>query len=464
LSPPATCSACGAPLPTGAAYCPRCATPVRPAAPDSAATPSAAAEVSGSRKSLDELIAERGPLPIEEALRIAYAVLGQLGAEHAQGRVHGAITPSSISVVDDQVSLAAPVPAAGAASMYQSPEQAQGAKLDARSDLYSMAAVLLGMTTARFAERTNAYAPPALELLPRWLVSVLMRALARDPRDRYPSAASLTDALRKGQASAATELVGIDAVLGRVAADRPPAAPERSPDSLPLEVAPVVSPSLDAATEPRPAFATRRRARPPLLPIIALVVLAAAAVFAWRTLTQPVLIVVNRLVLPVNVHVEGAGDWTIAPGATVERKLSRGRAIELRWDALRPMAGALPVGERLGGTTSFPNPLTHTRYAITAASSADRYFAPLITNSTAGPLRIIVNAGLAGAADCGCSVPAGARRMPIGYYRLFGNSTVQARDPAGLRATFRDVGSRVTDSAGSLGLRFNTGDFVPSPR
>jgi hypothetical protein len=61
--------------------------------------------------------------------------------------------------------------------------------------------------------------------------------------------------------------------------------------------------------------------------------------------------------------------------------------------------------------------------------------------------------------DCGCAVRPGARRVFVGYYRLYQNSTVRARDSAGRTATFRDLGPQVTSRDGALGLRFETKDF-----
>jgi hypothetical protein len=72
---------------------------------------------------------------------------------------------------------------------------------------------------------------------------------------------------------------------------------------------------------------------------------------------------------------------------------------------------------------------------------------------------VVVNAGLEGSVDCRCAVRPGARRVFIGYYRVYSNSTVRATDPAGRSATFRDLGPNVTAADGVLGLRFESKDF-----
>jgi len=73
-------------------------------------------------------------------------------------------------------------------------------------------------------------------------------------------------------------------------------------------------------------------------------------------------------------------------------------------------------------------------------------------------LSITVNAGLAGAQRCGCTIPPGAVRMAIGYYPLFENSTVRA-DAAGRSATFRDLGKQVDVARGTVGLLFRAEDL-----
>jgi hypothetical protein len=70
-----------------------------------------------------------------------------------------------------------------------------------------------------------------------------------------------------------------------------------------------------------------------------------------------------------------------------------------------------------------------------------------------------VNAGLAGAEDCPCEIPPAALRAPVGYYRLFQNSTVEVRDSLGRRAMFRHLGPETDPLSGAVGLRFEAGDL-----
>jgi hypothetical protein len=73
-----------------------------------------------------------------------------------------------------------------------------------------------------------------------------------------------------------------------------------------------------------------------------------------------------------------------------------------------------------------------------------------------------VNAGLAGAMPCGCTVAAGSTRARIGYYPLFRNSTVEVEDPQGRTARFTDLGPRVEPASGVVSLRFDPEDLKPA--
>jgi hypothetical protein len=117
------------------------------------------------------------------------------------------------------------------------------------------------------------------------------------------------------------------------------------------------------------------------------------------------------------------------------------------------------MGEEVRGSIVIREPSGTIHQRASSQVPGGEYFAPLITNAAEDLLRLTVNAGLEGAVDCGCAVRPGARRVFIGYYRLYQNSTVRARDPAGRTATFRELGPQVIAADGTVGLRFESKDF-----
>jgi len=184
-------------------------------------------------ESLAERIA-RGPIAAEEILPIAIQIADGLSAAHAKGIVHRDLKPANLMIaLDGQVKIldfglataaasAASTGADGDATMtlglpltefgaavgtvaYMSPEQALGRPVDARSDLFSLGAVLHEMATGRraFTGPTQAAVidsllrgePAKLESgaapMPAVLAPVARRLLQRDPDRRYASAAEL---------------------------------------------------------------------------------------------------------------------------------------------------------------------------------------------------------------------------------------------------------------------------------
>lgn len=206
---------------------------------------------------------------------------------------------------------------------------------------------------------------------------------------------------------------------------------------------------------------TRPRRRPTkIAPFLIALVLLIAGPVAWYLLRPPKLIFTNELAAPVWLAVASAAPVTLAPGTTHETSVKRGGSLVVQWNLARPLsADERPMGEELRGSTVIREPSRTIRLEATVRSSGMEYFAPLITNTTDQLLRITVNAGLEGAVDCGCAVRPGANRVFVGYYRLYQNSTVRARDPSGRTAMFRDLGPSVTAMDGRVGLRFESKDF-----
>src|SRR3954465_2383356 len=188
-------------------------------------------------RSLKELIVARGPSPIPVAIGYARQVLAALRFSHRNGIVHRDIKPHNV-IVDAEGRIKVTdfcIARAGAASQmteagsiigtaqYLSPEQARGAPVDQTSDLYSVGVVLYelltgvvpfnGDTPVEIAMKhlSSAPEPPSSKRadIPRDLDLVVLRALAKDPADRYQSAdemdADLARVADGGAVSPATE-------------------------------------------------------------------------------------------------------------------------------------------------------------------------------------------------------------------------------------------------------------------
>src|SRR6266571_355890 len=187
-------------------------------------------------RSLKELIVARGPAPIHLAVDYARQILAALRFAHRHGIVHRDIKPHNV-LVDGEGRLKVTdfgIARAGASQMteagsiigtaqYLSPEQAKGAPVDQTSDLYSVGVVLYelltgvvpfsGDTPVEIAMKhlSSAPEPPSAKRaeIPRDLDLVVLRALAKDPADRYQSAeemdADLARVARGVSVSPATE-------------------------------------------------------------------------------------------------------------------------------------------------------------------------------------------------------------------------------------------------------------------
>ncbi|HUO67061.1 MAG TPA: protein kinase [Gammaproteobacteria bacterium] len=175
-----------------------------------------------------------GPLGAREALDVGLQVARALAAAHDKGIVHRDIKPENLMIRDDGyvkvldfgVAVLRPPPAPGQTLLaaatrgpetlvvagtpaYMSPEQVESARIDARSDLFS-----LGVTLCEALTGTNPYArpgvldtltsigkapapaEPAVVSLPKPVRAVLLKLMQKNPADRYRSAADLAAELQ----------------------------------------------------------------------------------------------------------------------------------------------------------------------------------------------------------------------------------------------------------------------------
>ena len=195
-----------------------------------------------------------------------------------------------------------------------------------------------------------------------------------------------------------------------------------------------------------------------LIPLAALLLIGALGAAAWFA-ARPTFAFTNTLVGPVRVVVNGSAG-TVAPGETARARVARDRVVA-EWELIRPLsADSQPMGDVVEGSWVISRPRGTVAVEARPRVETGDYFAPLVTNDTPGLLRVTVNAGLDGARDCGCAVRPGAKRVFIGYYRLYRNSTVQATAPDGSIAMFRDLGEQAARRGWTVGLRFSPDGFT----
>ena len=190
-------------------------------------------------ETIRQRLEREGPLPIDEAVRIAREVAEALAFAHARGIVHRDIKPENVFlsaghalVADFGIARAAESAAGPTTTLtdaglavgtpaYMSPEQATAEpRLDGRSDQYALGCVLYEMlagappftgptSQAIMARHTADPVPPLRTVrdVPVALESAINKALAKMPADRWPSTTAFAESLQLDAARASSTTI-----------------------------------------------------------------------------------------------------------------------------------------------------------------------------------------------------------------------------------------------------------------
>jgi beta-lactam-binding protein with PASTA domain/predicted Ser/Thr protein kinase len=266
-------------------------------------------------RTLKELLITRGPTPLPVAIDYARQILAALGFAHRHGIVHRDIKPHNVLVAPDGRLKVTDfgIARSGTSQMtetgsiigtaqYLSPEQAKGAPVTPASDIYSVGIVLYEMLTGSvpftgdtpleiaMKHLSSTPLPPSEKRreVPHELDSIVLRALAKDPADRYQSAdemdADLARASRGQTVSPETEEAATQVLRGAGAATlaRAPTAITRR-----LTVAPPPAAPPPPYSRPTGFYEYDEPLRRSFWPwLLAVLLVAAAIVGGWYVYTK----------------------------------------------------------------------------------------------------------------------------------------------------------------------------------
>ncbi len=178
-------------------------------------------------RTLRDVLRDGRPLVPERALEFSVGVLDALAYSHKAGIIHRDIKPANVMItntgivkvmdfgiaraVSDTSSTMTQTAAVIGTAQYLSPEQARGETVDARSDIYSAGCLLYELLTGRppftgdspvsvaYQHVREQPVPPSqldAEITPE-MDTVVLKALAKDPRDRYQTAGEMSADIRR---------------------------------------------------------------------------------------------------------------------------------------------------------------------------------------------------------------------------------------------------------------------------
>ena len=268
-------------------------------------------------RSLKERIVADGPLPIRDATEVIRQILRAIGFAHRRGIVHRDIKPHNVLLVQDgsgderfkvtdfgiSRTTTSQMTEAGSivgTAQYLSPEQARGAPVDQRSDVYSVGIVLYELLTGKLPftgetpleiamKHLSEVPKPPSELRPEVsadLDMVVLRALAKDPSDRFESAEEMERELARvaggGAVTSETAEAATAVLAGAGLAETAPTMISRRP---------VVAPREEETYRSRYyEYEDPRRRRRPIWPWLLAVLLFVGAIvggfYAWDRIQE----------------------------------------------------------------------------------------------------------------------------------------------------------------------------------
>jgi eukaryotic-like serine/threonine-protein kinase len=249
-------------------------------------------------RTLRDILKSEGRLPPRRAMEITADVCGALDFSHRAGIVHRDIKPANVMITDagavkvmdfgiaravaDQSATVTQTANVIGTAQYLSPEQARGETVDARSDVYSTGCLLYELITgvppfqgdspvavAYQHVRENPIPPSQrVPAVPRFLDSIVMKALAKNQLNRYQSAGEMRADLQRALADepVSAEAVMTDAERTQLIARTPPPVVSLHRDDMGAE-----------DDERRPGLVW-------LVIVVALLLVIGAAAFAIRLL------------------------------------------------------------------------------------------------------------------------------------------------------------------------------------